>query len=190
MVAARGTNSCSSPRRFGCRRADAKLTPVILPPGRLRLVTRPLSIGSPPLTNTIGMVEVAVWTARIAVFGPTITATWRCTRSAASAGSRAKFDRDVVAVDKPGFPQAVTECRYPVNGIGSRGGIKETDHRYRRSLRVRRERPHGRTAEQRYELAALCMSGKQHSEGRRGFGHDRLPVATGSPQALRILNRE
>jgi hypothetical protein len=34
------------------------------------------------------------------------------------------------------------------------------------------------------------MSGKQHSEGRRGFGHDRLPVATGSPQALRILNRE
>jgi len=47
-----------------------------------------------------------------------------------------------------------------------------------------------RAAEQRDELAALCMSGKQHSEGRRGFGHDRLPVATGSPQALRILNRE
>src|SRR5262249_27422334 len=40
------------------------------------------------------------------------------------------------------------------------------------------------------ELAALCMSGKQHSERRRGFGHDRLPVATGSPQALRISNRE
>src|SRR5262249_38659933 len=37
----------------------------------------------------------------------------------------------------------------------------------------------------RDELAALCMSGKQHSEGRRGFDHDRLPVATGSPQALR-----
>src|SRR5215468_2572279 len=30
------------------------------------------------------------------------------------------------------------------------------------------------------------MSGKQHCEGRRGFGHDRLPVAAGSPQALRI----
>ena len=39
-------------------------------------------------------------------------------------------------------------------------------------------------------LSALCMSGKQHSERRRGFGHDRLPVATGSPQALRIRNRE
>jgi len=42
----------------------------------------------------------------------------------------AKFNRDVVAVDEPGFLQAVAECRYPVNGIGSRGGIKETDHRY------------------------------------------------------------
>ena len=39
-------------------------------------------------------------------------------------------------------------------------------------------------------LEELCISGKQHSEGRRGFGHDRLPVATGSPQALRIPNRE
>jgi hypothetical protein len=60
-----------------------------------------------------------------------------------------------------------------------------------RLLRARRERPGGRrAAEQRDEVAALCMSGKQHSEGRRGFGHDRLPVATGSPQALRIRNRE
>jgi len=58
-------------------------------------------------------------------------------------------------------------------------------------LRARRERPRRCCAtEQRDELAAPCMSGKQHSEGRRGFGHDRLPVATGSPQALRILNRE
>jgi hypothetical protein len=58
-------------------------------------------------------------------------------------------------------------------------------------LRTRRERPrHSRAADQRDEVAAPCMSGKQHSEGRRGFGHDRLPVATGSPQALRILNRE
>jgi hypothetical protein len=60
-----------------------------------------------------------------------------------------------------------------------------------RLLRLRRERPRrSRTAEQGDEIAALCMSGKQHSERRRGFGHDRLPVATGSPQALRISNRE
>src|SRR5262249_23998393 len=78
----------SSPKRFGCRGADAKLTPVILPPGRLRLVTRPIAIGSPLLTNTIGMVEVAARAMRRAVIGPTITATYRCARSAASAGRR------------------------------------------------------------------------------------------------------
>src|SRR5258708_20746065 len=53
----------------------------------------------------------------------------------------AKFDRDVVAVDEPGFLHAIAECRYPVNGIGSRGGIKETDHRHRRLLPPPRKRP-------------------------------------------------
>jgi hypothetical protein len=75
-------------------------------------------------------------------------------------------------------------------GIGWPAGDKRDDG-HGGLLRARRERPRRRSAaEQRYEIAALCMSGKQHSEGRRGFGHDRLPVATGSPQALRILNRE
>ena len=48
----------------------------------------------------------------------------------------------------------------------------------------------GRAAEQRDELAAVCMMGKEHSEGRRGLGHDRIPVAAGSPQAFRTLIRE
>src|SRR5262249_55279341 len=65
----------------------------------------------------------------------------------------AKFDRDVVAVDEPGFLQAVAECRYPVNGIGSRGGIKETDDRHRRLLRPRRPRRR-RAAEKRDEHPA------------------------------------
>ena len=91
MVVSRGTSSCSSPRRFGCRGPDAKLTPVMLRPGRLRLVTRPVAIGSPPLTNTIGMVEVAALAARTVIFVPKITATCRCTRSAANAGSRSSL---------------------------------------------------------------------------------------------------
>src|SRR5262245_39898365 len=66
----------------------------------------------------------------------------------------AKFDRDVVAVDEPGFLQAVAECRYPVNGITSRDDIEETDHRYRRSLRPRRHRPCCRRAAQcEYEFS-------------------------------------
>src|SRR2546429_381893 len=53
MVLGGGTSSCSSPRRFGCKEPDPKVTPGILPPGRLRLLTRPVTIGSPPLMNTI-----------------------------------------------------------------------------------------------------------------------------------------
>src|SRR5262249_32621020 len=57
-------------------------------------------------------------------------------------------------------------------------------------LRTRRKRPSRRAAEQRDELAPPCMSGKQHCEAGRGCGPDLLPVATGSPQPLRIPNRE
>src|SRR5262245_1151580 len=59
-----------------------------------------------------------------------------------------------MAVDEPGFLQAVTECRYPISCFGRGCGIKETDHRYRRSLRTRRERPRSRAAEQRDEVAS------------------------------------
>ena len=38
--------------------------PVTLPPGRLRLVTRPNVTGSPALAKTIGMVDVAAFAAR------------------------------------------------------------------------------------------------------------------------------
>src|SRR5215472_10784693 len=60
-----------------------------------------------------------------------------------------------VAVDEPGFLQAVAECRYPINCIDRGRGIQETNHRYRRSLRACRERPYrGCAAEQRDELAS------------------------------------
>jgi hypothetical protein len=36
-----------------------RLIPVALPPGRLRLATRPNATGSPPVAKTIGMVAVA-----------------------------------------------------------------------------------------------------------------------------------
>ena len=48
MTAALGTSSCSSPSRLAVKSAVVKTTPVILPPGRLRLETRPSSTGSRP----------------------------------------------------------------------------------------------------------------------------------------------
>jgi hypothetical protein len=62
---------------------------VMLPPGRLRLETRPRLTGSPPVVNTIGIVVVAAFAARAeATPTGTITATWRRTRSAASGARR------------------------------------------------------------------------------------------------------
>src|SRR5262249_54034172 len=58
-----GTSSCSRPSRFASIWFVKKLTPVRLPPGRLRLATRPDLTGSAPIANTMGMVEVAAFIA-------------------------------------------------------------------------------------------------------------------------------
>jgi hypothetical protein len=51
------------------------VTPVTLPPGRFKLVTRPLAIGSSPLRKTIGIFVVAPLAARVVGVFATITAT-------------------------------------------------------------------------------------------------------------------
>jgi hypothetical protein len=59
MMAAVGSNSCSSSIRFAASAAERIDTPVALPLCRLRLATRPDRTGSTPTTKTIGIVEVA-----------------------------------------------------------------------------------------------------------------------------------
>src|SRR5262249_18604454 len=59
MTAVLGFSSRSSWMRLGPSWLLMKLMPVTLPPGRLRLATRPYSTGSLPLANTIGMLAVA-----------------------------------------------------------------------------------------------------------------------------------
>src|SRR5262245_25292005 len=65
----------------------------------------------------------------------------------------AEFDSDVMAVDEPRFLKAVAECRYSVNCVGSSCCLKESDHRHRRLLRARRERPRSRAAAKQKEFA-------------------------------------
>src|SRR5262249_37858387 len=66
------------------------------------------------------------------------------------------FDRDVAAFDIAGFGQALVE-RSQARSIGvGRQAAEIADHRHRSLLRACRERPRRRrTAEQRYELAAV-----------------------------------
>ena len=63
-VAAFGTSSRSKSSRFDPSALTRKLTPVILPPGRARLVTSPILIGSAPTEKTMGIVVVAALAAR------------------------------------------------------------------------------------------------------------------------------
>ena len=90
IVAAAGTNSLSSSRRFATVKTTRKLTPVTLPPGRLRLATKPAPTGSKPVTKTTGIVVVAALAAWIELSPPivTMTVTPRLTKSAANVGNR------------------------------------------------------------------------------------------------------
>src|SRR5262245_59806244 len=74
-VIAWGTSSCSNPSRFASSSLTKKKTPVTLPPGRLRLATRPSFTGSVPLPKTIGIVVVAALAATAARLLQTMTAT-------------------------------------------------------------------------------------------------------------------
>ena len=81
----------SSSKRLSCLPASSalrKVIPVTVPPGLLRLVTRPYRTGSSATAKTIGIVEVAAFAARAAYGEPVvmITSTLRSTSSAASRG--------------------------------------------------------------------------------------------------------
>src|SRR5215831_5966718 len=88
IVAAPGTNSCSSSNFFAASVSLKKATPVKFPPGRLRLATRPNWMGSAPITNTIGTALVVALAANDAGKAVVkITATLRSIKSCTSAGS-------------------------------------------------------------------------------------------------------
>jgi hypothetical protein len=67
------------------------------------------------------------------------------------------LDSDVLALDESGLVQALSERTDKRLGAGRRRGAKETDHRHRRLLRLRNERPRGRAAEKRDEIAPLHL---------------------------------
>jgi hypothetical protein len=85
-----GSISRSSSNRFAASTEANWLTPVRLPPGRLKLATTPNSTGSTPVAKTIGIVAVAALAASAVTDPPVaaITGTLRLTSSAAKAGNR------------------------------------------------------------------------------------------------------
>src|SRR4029453_1109938 len=120
-MAARGTNSWSSPSRFVSKAGDIVFTPVMLPPGRLKLATRPDLMGSSPTLKTMGMVDVAAFAACAEMVPPVaaITATWlpnqvgcKGLKFLVVAPRPAVFNADVLAFDVTCLFQAFVECRH------------------------------------------------------------------------------
>src|SRR5262249_16812104 len=67
----------------------------------------------------------------------------------------AVFNGHVLALDVAAILQALAKCAQTVRHSVSRSGVKKPDHRHRRLLRARRERPRcSSAAEKRDELAA------------------------------------
>src|SRR4051794_35890557 len=144
-------SSRRSSRRFAASSAIASDTPVILPPGRFRLTTRPVPTGSPPATNTIGMVDVAPFAANA------VTLPCRDDRRGAAAdelGSKpgealvmsvriAVIDAHALSFGEARFRQAAVEFRQEMRRLGPRPAAEETEERGRR-LRPRRARPERR----------------------------------------------
>src|SRR5262249_41273575 len=84
-----GNRLFNRPRRLVWSSSDSDASPVMLPAGRARLLTRPASTGSATTPMTIGMLDVACLAARAAAVASTsMTSTGSRTNSAASSGSR------------------------------------------------------------------------------------------------------
>ena len=93
-----------------------------LPPGRLRLATRPSATGSPPMVNTIGMVVVAALAAIAAGVAsrdddghpPADQIGCQVRQPVVLSVRPAVFDRDVMALDKAGLAQTFAERRHVI----------------------------------------------------------------------------
>src|SRR5262249_15109231 len=163
MRLAAGTISRSNCMRLATSSLEKKLTPVALPPGRLRLATKPSLTGSPATPNTIGIVVVAALAASPAavVPGVAITLTCRRTRSATSSGKRiiltvgpAEFGDHVPALDKTAISKPLPERCNHLRAFPGGCHVEKSYHRHCRLLRACRERPRGcRAANQRDEIA-------------------------------------
>src|SRR5262249_5183316 len=111
-----GTASLSTSSLLVIRSNDKVETPVMLPPGRARLATRPNATGSPARVITMGMVVVAFFAANATpIPETTMRSTLRRTNSAARSDMRSGFcsaNRYSVVMFFPSIqPSLLSSCR-------------------------------------------------------------------------------
>ena len=154
-----GTSSWSSSSCFGTSSAPKKVMPVTLPSGRFRLATSPVvdrvasccednrNRGIQLLAATVGVLPAMTITATgRPISSAAISASGRC--DCPPIGTRSLHSAlDITCFLRP-WCNAISYVRE------SAAHCKQPDHRHRRLLRLRRQRPRRRTAEQRDELTA------------------------------------
>src|SRR2546426_494570 len=111
-----GTASLRTSSRLPLTAGAREDSPVMCPPGRARLATRPSPTGSPLTAMTMGIVVVACWAARSAtVPSTTRMSTGSRTSSTTSAGSRSacpsakRYSRAMVRPST--YPRSRSPCR-------------------------------------------------------------------------------
>src|SRR5215831_20858935 len=138
--AALGSNSCKIPSRLVPSSAFMELIPVKLPPGRLRLATRPISTGSAPTPKTIGTVAVIAFAASAAVcarrggdhgHSPLHQIAHQFRQPSIIVVCETEFDRHIAAFDEACFVQAFAERRHNTSTQLRHTGIHKSNHRYR-----------------------------------------------------------
>jgi hypothetical protein len=176
---ARGMSSCRRPSRFPPSSTLIVVSPVTLPPGRLKLAMRPSCTGSPLVTKTIGIVVVARLAARTAAVpnGATMTANAgsgpmlvRASDRCCCLHSGIRWPR---CDPRRSRPQAVAECRQENACRLRRVNVEISHHGHRRLLRTRTERPSRSATDKRDELSPFKLTklhplplaqGDKHSE--------------------------
>jgi hypothetical protein len=141
-----------------------RVTPVTLPPGRLRVATKPYFTGSTPPSKTMGIVEVAVFAASIELRSAGCENHADLTQEQVGGHfcqnalivRSPEFDGDVIALDISSVSEAPAEIRYDLLGGFERRSMEKPDHRNARLLRLRHHRPRRGAVKGRNKFAPSC----------------------------------
>jgi hypothetical protein len=168
--------SCNSSSRFGAISTFNWVAPVTLPPGRLRLATRPSCTGSPLVVKTIGIVVVAALAATAAgVLVAAITVNQIACQDRQSLifpRRPPEFYNHVAAFDVASFAKPLAKSGQRRSIALRRSSVHEPDHRHRR-LCERRDRPSRRCTAEKYDEIASShiVISRRISPG----GQERIP---------------
>src|SRR5262245_34267667 len=176
-----GTASLSISSLLVVSSGDKVESPVILPPGRARLATKPAPTGSADCVITMGMVVVVLLAANADVDdAPTMTSTLRRIRSAASSGRRSDFcsaNRYSMVMFFPSIhPSLPKSCRnastmtaIPEGVLGSRKPMRKTFSRCCASANVPMARRRSVTNQRSLLTMAFTLKRDRRQAGKEVF---------------------